>query len=98
MKKNISIKINIPSDYLTTPFIFNEFVNVEATVTVRDDQWLVMIDSMTFRGGMAFAIKPECVSRLMDLVERMAIMEATHVDQDFERDQIFYHEIAEHGL
>lgn len=97
-KKNVSIKINIPADYLITSNLFNEFVAVEATVINRNDQYLVKIDTMTFSGCIAFAIKSECISRLLDLVEQMAIIEAKGMDQDFERDQIFYHEIAEHGI
>jgi len=36
-KKTICLKINIPSDYLTTGKLFNEFVIVNAVVHTEDD-------------------------------------------------------------
>lgn len=97
-KKSICLHINIPSDYLTTGTLFNEFVTVNAVVHLHDDTWNVIIKDMKFRGCIAFAIKAECISKFVDMVEDMMIMEAKRIDESYATDEIFYHEIAEHGL
>lgn len=97
-KKSISLQVNIPSDFLTTGTLFNEFVTVNAVAQTYDDSWYVTIKNMTFRGCMAFAIKSEYIAKFMDMVEDLVILEAKRFEEYYAEDEMLYHEIAEHGI
>jgi hypothetical protein len=97
-KKSISIQVNIPSDYLTTHNSFKEYAHINAVVNCDEDGCHITIKSMTFRGCMAFAIKPECIAKFVDLVEDMIVIQSKRMDDEYATDELFYYEIAEHGL
>lgn len=97
-KKTICLKVNIPSDYLTTGTLFHEFVTVNAVVHTDNDTWYVSIKNMTFRGCMAFAIKSESIAKFMDMVEDLLIQDAKRFEECYAEDELLYHEIAEHGI
>ena len=86
MSKTINLHVNIPSEFLILGKTFNEFVDVKATVTTQDDSWLVVFNSMTFRGCMAFHLKPEMYSKFADMLEDMCIREYAKI-----KEQNYYH-------
>lgn len=97
-KKSVSLQVNIPAEFLTTANNFKEFVNVTATVSCDEDGYDVTFKSMTFRGCMAFAIKPECISKFIDMVEDLLILESQRIDRSYAEDEILYYEISQHGI
>ena len=96
-KQTVTIKINIPAEFLMGEMT-KEYVKVEATVHSKPDHWFVIIDEMTFSRCVAFAIRTECIAKFLDHVEQLCIEAAYNADRDFEEDQMYYHELAGYGF
>lgn len=93
-KRTIKLQVNIPAEFLTTQNLFNEFVTVECTVSTEDDSWLVLINKMTFRGCMAFNIRPEMQAKFIDMIEDLAIQDYIHLVENMDC-EYYYHTINE---
>ena len=73
--KKVTVQVNIPSEMLITVNMFKEFVTVHARVITNDNSFLVLFDSMEFRGCMAFNIKPEMHIKFIDMLEDRCMKE-----------------------
>lgn len=95
-KQNTIVNVNIPADYLMEPNMNNMFIVADCTVINTADCWNVIIEEMTFKRTTAFAIKPECISKVIDLIEMIAIEDVYRQMDELENydHEMYYHELA----
>ena len=87
MKEYVTINVNIPAEYMLDEKLNHVFVTANCTVVF--DQ--AVINTMTFPRCTAFAIKPECFVKVIELIEQMAVAE---VHRHIELSELYYHEIG----
>lgn len=95
-KQYTTIEINVPSEFLMDSNMNNMFIIADCTVLNQTTYWQVIINRMTFQGCTAFAIKPECMSKLVDHIEQLAIEDVYRNDDDLDQyeHEMYYHEIG----
>lgn len=99
-KQYTTINVNVPSDFLMDEKMTNMFIVADCTVINEAAFIHVIIRNMTFQGCTAFAIKPECIHKVVDLIEQLAIADVTRDEDDIDQyeHEMYYHELAGYGF
>jgi hypothetical protein len=91
----VQLQINIPAEWLVTNQT-NKFIEVHATVMPLTGA--VIYNKMITTGLTMFAFNNMMCDKIMNSIDEMCRREADAIESGMDQDQLFYHEIAEHGI
>lgn len=94
-KTHVSLQINIPSEWLVTKQT-NKFMDIQATVLPITRA--VLYDKVTTTGLTMFTFRNDMLHNIMNTIDDMCRQEADRIENNFQDDQLVYHEIAEYGI